>query len=207
MDMREFCSITGFSNDLVGAVCRKEPGIDDTVRQTVQDKIDELQLKYTDSMAAEEYGSFAECMLNGAKSIYDTRDTTNFWWVAFSVQLARCLELLAKARLIRNGAIHLDVQNNPKFKDLFYLCEQKTYMLFEMREFSQLNKSNEDSQWDQDFNLYQHFNTLARVHSEDIIYELRYFNGREMLPYPELILEVVEYMFYKGIKRNYRHKA
>ena len=207
MDIFEFCSITGFSTELVRAVCRKEPGVHDTMRKAVQDKIDELQFEYIDDVTADAYNDWAWCMLQAAKCVYSRRETTDFWWVALSVQLAKCLEFLAKHRLILNGALHLDLQNNPKFKDLFYLCEQKTYMLLEMQQFLQLKKSEEDPHWDKDFNFQQHFKTLARVNLEDVIFELGLWGGEEMLPYPELILEIVEFMAYKRFTRDYRQKA
>lgn len=207
MNILEFCAVTGFSADLVVAVLRKEPEILDTVRLAVQEKIGELQLEWWDGMAAEEYLGFAGCMLKGAEHMYEARETTNFWWVSFSVQLARCLEFLAKSRLCYVGAVQFDLQNDAIFKDLHYLCKQRTYIYNEMHQWVEDRKAEECSFWHQDFDFNLHFDSLARINTEDIIYELRYHRGRGMLPFPKFILEVVQYIFSKSARKDFKDKV
>jgi hypothetical protein len=169
MKILEFCAITGFSSDLVVAVLRKEPDFLNTMRSAVQEKIDELQLQWWDGMAAEEYLGFAGCMLEGAERMYEARETTNFWWVSFSVQLAKCLEFLAKSRLCYIGAVQLDLQNDSKFRELHYLCKQRTYIYNEMRQWVEDRNAEDSSFWHQGFDFNLHFDSLARINKEDII--------------------------------------
>ncbi len=142
------------------------------------------------NVTAARYGSRAENFIRSASDI--CTNTHDGWLPSACLLLGFACELLAKRRLIHEGVSEKALLIKPYGHDISGMWREKTGLFAEAESLvSRLKKDPNPNGVDTHFDWDLHFNQLARGHSSEGDYSLRYHQGEIHFAIPKAVTVVL----------------